>query len=86
MTWSVMGLCLLTWSSRVAAEQPGLAQQAGEKIDKVFRGIKRSVAGASDAVRVQFDRVRTSVHNMELEPRIYSRLHWDKALHSPKSW
>jgi osmotically-inducible protein OsmY len=65
------------------AEQ-GVVERAGETIDNVGRGLKRGVVELTDSVRAKFDAVRADVHRMETQPRVYSRLHWDKRLHSAK--
>ena len=71
----------------------GPAAKAGEKLDELGRAIKRSIIDAEDTVREGlnksgdtvrdgFARTRDSVQAMGLAPRVYGRLHWDKALHS----
>ena len=68
-----------------------LAQQQGGPFDAAGRAVKRGLQTAGQAVQgglqtagqaVQggFQKTRTSVHNMEVIPRVYSRLHWDKSL------
>jgi hypothetical protein len=71
----------------------GVAAQAGEKLDEVGRAIRRGIIDAEDAVRdglsktgetvrEGFAKTRDSVQGMGLIPRVYGRLHWDKALYS----
>jgi osmotically-inducible protein OsmY len=62
------------------AQQPGVAEQFGEKLDNVGRGIVRGAQDVSDSVRKRFDTVRSEVSRMGVQPRVYSRLHWDKTL------
>ena len=75
------------------AQQEGVVAKAGEKIDEVGRAIKRGIVDAEETVRgglnktgetvrEGFTKTRESVQGMGLIPRIYGRLHWDKALHS----
>jgi len=70
-----------------------VAAKAGEKLDEVGRAIKREIVEAEesvrdglnktgDTVREGFARTRDSVQGMGLIPRVYGRLHWDKALYS----
>ncbi len=49
-------------------------------LDNAGRAVKRGFQSAGQAVQGGFQKTRTSVHNMELVSRVYSRLHWDKAL------
>jgi len=62
----------LTWGC-VAWAQQG-------PIDNAGRAMKRGFQSAGQAVQGGFIKTRTSVHNMEVVSRVYSRLHWDKAL------
>jgi osmotically-inducible protein OsmY len=62
------------------AQQGGVAEQIGEKLDNVGRGIVRGAQEVSDSVRKRFDVVRTEVSRMGVHSRVYSRLHWDKTL------
>lgn len=71
----------------------GAAAKAGERLDELGRALRRSFAEAEDTVREGlnktggtvrdgFARTRESVQGMGLVPRVYGRLHWDKALHA----
>jgi hyperosmotically inducible periplasmic protein len=75
--------------------QEGTAAKAGEKLDELGRAIRRSLIDAEDTVREGlnrtgdtvrdgFARTKESVQGMGLVPRVYGRLHWDKALHSSR--
>jgi hyperosmotically inducible protein len=64
------------------AQQGGLAERAGETLDDVGRGIRRGTQEVTEAVRKRFDVMRTEVGRMGIHSRIYSRLHWDKALYT----
>jgi hyperosmotically inducible periplasmic protein len=75
---TVLGLSL---SAGVGlAQQTGVAEQIGEKLDSVGRGIVRGAQDVTDTVRKRFEVVRTDVSRMGVHPRVYSRLHWDKTL------
>lgn len=74
---------------------PGLAGKAGQTLDELGRGIKSEVRQVgqgikaearqvSDGVARKFEGVRSEVHKMPTHHRVYSRLHWDKALHDTK--
>jgi len=60
-------------SAYMARAQDGAASRAGQALDNAGRGVKRGVQGA-------FARTRANVHDQEIISRVYSRLHWDKAL------
>ncbi len=60
-------------SACLARAQDGAASRAGQVLDNAGRGVRRGVQGA-------FARTRASVHDQEIISRVYSRLHWDKAL------
>jgi hyperosmotically inducible periplasmic protein len=77
----VVGVAM--WAGIVRAQQEeGAATRAGEKLDEFGRKIKKGLEKAEDAVREGFHKTRDSVHSMGVMPRVYGRLHWDKALHS----
>jgi len=75
----VAGMALAV-SAGLGLAQEGPAAKVGEVLEGTGRAIKRGVQGAGATVREGFARTRTSVHNMEVVSRVYSRLHWDKAL------
>jgi hyperosmotically inducible periplasmic protein len=70
------------WGNVGRAQQEGVGEKAGEKLDEVGRRIKKGIDKAEDAVREGFQKTRDSVHNMGVASRVYGRLHWDKALQS----
>jgi osmotically-inducible protein OsmY len=69
---------------RVGLAQSGVAERVGEKLDEVGRGIVRGAQDLGDAVRKRFEVVRSDVSRMGVQPRVYSRLHWDKTLHDAR--
>jgi hypothetical protein len=71
------------WAGMSLAQQ-GVVEKLGEKVDNLGRSVKAEAQDLSDAVRKRFDGVRTEVHRMDTHARVYSRLHWDKELHSSK--
>ncbi len=70
------------WGSVGQAQQGGVGEKAGEKLDQVGRKLRRGIDRAEDAVRESFHKTRESVHAMNVAARVYGRLHWDKALTS----
>lgn len=70
------------WGGVGRAQQEGVGEKAGEKLDEVGRKLKRSIDKAEGAVREGFHKTRDSVHSMGVAARVYGRLHWDKALTS----
>ena len=63
-----------------AQQDQGPAEKAGSKLDDAGRSFKKGLEDARDAVRDQFAKARSSVHNMDIASRVYGRLHWDKTL------
>ena len=55
----------------------GVATKVGEKLDEVGRGVGRTM-------KLGFETVRGEVGRMGLHPRVYSRIHWDKAFNNSK--
>jgi hyperosmotically inducible periplasmic protein len=79
----IVSLTVLGLSFRAGvglAQQTGVAEQIGEKLDSVGRGIVRGAQEVTDTVRKKFEVVRTDVGRMGVHPRVYSRIHWDKTL------
>jgi hyperosmotically inducible periplasmic protein len=82
---AVLGLAAVAWAGAGRAQQ-GAAERAAERVggalDNTGRAIRRGVQGAGSTVREGFARSRAAVHDMGVVSRVYSRLHWDKALTS----
>jgi BON domain len=94
---AIVALTVAGWgvASRAQQDPPpeGAAAKAGEKLDELGRALRRSLIDAEDTVREglnrtgetvrdSFARTRESVQAMGLVPRVYGRLHWERALHS----
>jgi hyperosmotically inducible protein len=73
--------------------QEGVAVKAAEKLDEVGRAIKKGIENAEGTVRdglnktgvtvrEGFTKTRETVQAMGLVPRVYGRLHWEKALYT----
>jgi hyperosmotically inducible periplasmic protein len=69
-------------AERKQENPPEREGKVGKKVDEAIRDVKKGVQEAAQSVRESFDRMRTAVHNMGIEARVYSRLHWDKALNN----
>jgi hypothetical protein len=66
-------------------QQPkGTGEALGETVDNVVQSIKRGARSTTDALQEQYQKVRSSVHDMGVQARVYSRLHWDKDLFDAK--
>jgi hyperosmotically inducible periplasmic protein len=93
----LLGLAAAFWGAASRAQQDppqdGAAARAGEKLDEVGRAIRRGLENAEDTVRdglnktgdtvrEGFAKTRDTVQGMGLVPRVYGRLHWEKALHT----
>src|SRR5262249_12403103 len=83
-TLALLALCMSQSAGVGLAQQPGVAEQIGEKLDTVGRGIVRGAQDVSDSVRKRFDVVRSDVSRMGVHTRVYSRLHWDKSLYTAR--
>jgi hyperosmotically inducible protein len=66
------------------AQSGGVAERVGEKLDSVGRGLMRGAQDVTEGVRQRFEVVRSDVSRMGVQPRVFSRLHWDKALHDSR--
>ena len=72
----VVGGLVAAWGCVAWAQQGPV----GQGINSAGRSIKRGFQSAGQAVQGGWAQTQTSVHNMEIVSRVYSRLHWDKAL------
>jgi len=87
---AALGLTLMvgTWGNAqepkdlppgLPAQQPkGVGEAIGEKVDNVVQSLKRGARATTESLQEQYQQARTSVHNMGVQTRVYSRLHWDK--------
>lgn len=66
------------------AQQTGVAGKVGQKLDEVGRGLRREAQVVTEAVRRRFETVRNEVNQMGIPSRVYSRLHWDRALNASR--
>jgi hyperosmotically inducible periplasmic protein len=71
-----LATALAAWGCVAWAQQGPV----GQGLNDAGRAVKRGFQSAGQAVSGGFQKTRTSVHNMEVVSRVYSRLHWDKAL------
>lgn len=79
----VIGLAAIFIVARGRAQQTQPAgNTAGQKVDNALGDISRGLNEVGSAVRSEWDRARQGVQNMGTQARVYSRLHWDKALNS----
>ena len=77
-TW-VAALALLTLMTSAGQAQT-VGERVGDGLDDAGRAVRRGFQTAGQAVRGGMNNARASVANMEVVNRVYSRLHWDKAL------
>ncbi len=67
------------------AQAPKSTGEAVSKtVDDVVQRIERGAKATSVSVQAQYQRLRASVHDMGVQARVYSRLHWDKDLNGAK--
>jgi osmotically-inducible protein OsmY len=80
---SIVGLLLLAWTT--AAQEPKTTtEKLKEKASNAAGAVKKGVASAEEGVKEQYARAKVAIHNMEVQHRVYARLHWDKALTASK--
>ncbi|HEU5117710.1 MAG TPA: BON domain-containing protein, partial [Isosphaeraceae bacterium] len=75
-----LGAILTLGLAAATAQEPGVAQKLGQAIDNTARQVRNEAGDITDAVRRRYDLMAADVHRMGAIPRVYSRLHWDKAL------
>ena len=73
---------LASWAASAQEPRRGVAQKIGESVDNAGKNVKQGLKEAQETVRERFVRARSRVHDMEIESRVYSRIHWDKSLTS----
>jgi hypothetical protein len=73
-----LAMAFSTWNHTAQAQQGPI----GQGLKDAGRAVKGGFQTAGQAVSGSFQKTKTSVHNMEVVSRVYSRLHWDKALTS----
>ena len=72
-----LGLFVLLVSTNTSHSQQG---PVGQGLSEAGKAVKRGFQSAGQAVSTSFQKTKTSVNNMEVVSRVYSRLHWDKML------
>jgi osmotically-inducible protein OsmY len=79
----IVGLLLVAWTS--AAQEPkSTTDVLKEKASSAVKAVKKGVVSAEEAIKEKYAQAKVAVHNMELQHRVYARLHWDKALNGSK--
>jgi hyperosmotically inducible periplasmic protein len=93
---AALGLALTVGTRGIAQEpkdlpptppptQPkGAAETISNTVDSVVQSIKKGATATSETVQEQYHRARAAVHDMSVQARVYSRLHWDKDLATAK--
>lgn len=79
---AALTLVLLTWAAPGWAQDTGkrTGERIGEKLDQVGRDVRGGLDRAGQGVKERFAAAKSTVQGMGIEARVYSRLHWDKAL------
>jgi hyperosmotically inducible periplasmic protein len=62
------------------APQPTLGEKIKEKAGNAVTSIKKGALSAEDALKEKYAQARAGIVKMEIEARVYARLHWEKAL------
>ena len=63
-----------------SAQEPSTGDKIKSKASDAVTSIKKGAANAGGAIKEKFDKTKDSIVAMEIEGRVYARLHWDKAL------
>ena len=79
-TAPAVAIATLAFAWAGLAQDPGIGQKAGEKFDAAVQDIKGGLNKAGEAVKDRYAKAKQSARSLNVEARIYSRLHWDKAL------
>jgi osmotically-inducible protein OsmY len=56
------------------------AKKVGKKLNEVGQDIKVEASHVSSGVVQKFESVKSDVHKLPIQHRIYARIHWDKLL------
>jgi len=82
---AVLGLALAVGTC--GAQEPkdkGTGSTVSEKVKGAVQSLEKGAKEAGEALRDQYNKMRTAVHDMGVAGRIYGRIHWDKALTDAK--
>ena len=71
-------------SSLLAQEPKTITEKIKSKAGSAVESIKKGAASAEGAISNQFQKAKNAVTNMEIEARVYARIHWDKNLTGSK--
>ena len=77
------GVLLVAWTT--AAQEPkSTTDVLKEKASSAVNAVKKGVASAEETVKEKYAAAKIAIHNMEVQHRVYARLHWEKALNMSK--
>ena len=71
-------------SSLVAQEPKTITEKIKAKASAAADSIKKTAASAEGAISNQYHKAKGAVTNLEIEGRVYARIHWDKTLAGSK--
>ena len=77
---SFAALAALTMGVARGQQKEGLGERIGDKVKEEAAAAKRLAGRAGDSIRGEFERAKASVNALNVEARVYGRLHWDKSL------
>ncbi len=80
----ICGVIVVGALSYPTVAQEGVGEKVGGTLDKVGRGIRHEAQVIGEGVRTRFDSMKGDVHDMSVQSRVYSRIHWDRVLNSAK--
>jgi len=79
-----LSLTLTTGRASWAQEPKTTTEKIKDKASSAASSVKRGVTGAGEAIKNKYNQAKEHVVAMEIETRVYARLHWDKALTGTK--
>ena len=68
----------------MAKEPKTTTEKIKEKASRAASSVKKGVTSAGEAIKNKYNQAKEHVVAMEIETRVYARLHWDKALTGTK--
>jgi hyperosmotically inducible protein len=71
-------------ASTMAQEPKSTTEVLKEKASSAVNAVKKGVASAEETVKEKYAAAKAAVHKMEVQHRVYARLHWDKVLNTSK--
>ena len=79
---AIVGTTLATVRAQDAPKT--ISEKIKEKAGSAVSSLKKGAISAEEAIKEKFTQAKNGVVKMEIEARVYARIHWDKALTEAK--